>query len=310
MPNDILTSNLSTLFNIPLETDIATQDELSAVRKELSDSIDEIKGDLGSYLPLSGGTLSEGFCIKAMTRKEGGEEKDFIRYIETFDSEIEEYGDETIAIGSEITQVPARDYNLPGGNIAIGDHLSLSGTARSILIGSYSSIDNDMQNDPNVLIGISSKARSGGSIAIGPFTEALSDCAIALGDQAKAKAENATQIGVGTNNKRNTLQFLNYTVIDQNGNVPLDRISTYDFTNNTTLSAVSATVLTQSKAYADNKFISRKKIKDEISACLSTLVDYDLSNPGEYNILSIAYNLNVVMNTLSNIMLMAKNPNN
>ena len=64
----------------------------------------------------------------------------------------------------------------------------------------------------------------GGGGAIGKEAEAKDG--FAGGYQAKATGKNSVQLGTGTNSNPDTLQFKSYTIIDANGNIPMDRLST------------------------------------------------------------------------------------
>ena len=69
--------------------------------------------------------------------------------------------------------------------------------------------------------GQEASAESGG--AVGSAASATNG--FAGGYKAKATASGAVQLGQGTNNNANTLQFRDYQIVDANGNIPASRLS-------------------------------------------------------------------------------------
>ena len=80
------------------------------------------------------------------------------------------------------------------------------------------------RSNTGIAIGYQTSANSQ-NIAIGYEADASGNGSIALGDLAKATNHDAVQIGTGTNNSQNTLQFRNYPLVDSNGNIPYERLS-------------------------------------------------------------------------------------
>lgn len=67
------------------------------------------------------------------------------------------------------------------------------------------------------------------------------DNSAAIGNNSNALGENAVQLGAGTNTTPNTLQFLNLTVVDADGQIPNDRLTRIiDLINNSTVHVDSA----------------------------------------------------------------------
>lgn len=77
-----------------------------------------------------------------------------------------------------------------------------------------------------IAIGNSADAPAPGSISIGQNSQASGSPAIAIGPSAKVAASGAIQIGTGTNSVRNTVQFCSYQLLDANGNIPKERLTT------------------------------------------------------------------------------------
>lgn len=72
------------------------------------------------------------------------------------------------------------------------------------------------------ILGNASSADNTVTVGVNASTSATG--AIALGKDASASANNAIQIGAGTNSDANTLQILNYQLLDAAGKVPLGRL--------------------------------------------------------------------------------------
>lgn len=94
-------------------------------------------------------------------------------------------------------------------------------------------------------VGVNASAQNGGAVgsgasatnggAVGSVASATSGGAVgnnakattggAVGNNAKATEDGAVQLGSGTNDKANTLQFRDYQIVDANGNIPASRLS-------------------------------------------------------------------------------------
>lgn len=107
-----------------------------------------------------------------------------------------------------------------GYGVAVG--YGATGSTGSVVIGSQA-----QATDANsVAIGRNAVTNSqsvaiGGTANYSTATTASGAYSIAVGYNAKATATNAIQLSTGTNSTASTLQFLNTTVIDANGKVPL-----------------------------------------------------------------------------------------
>lgn len=66
-------------------------------------------------------------------------------------------------------------------------------------------------------------AKAPSAIAIGTDALASNEGSIAVGDGAKSSANYAVQIGTGTNSTADTLQFRDYQLLNENGQVPAER---------------------------------------------------------------------------------------
>lgn len=74
-------------------------------------------------------------------------------------------------------------------------------------------------------VGILGNASSAdNTVTVGANASTSATGAIAIGKDASASASNAIQIGAGTNSSANTLQILNYQLLDAGGKVPLGRL--------------------------------------------------------------------------------------
>lgn len=109
-------------------------------------------------------------------------------------------------------------------SIAIGgsdeDQQSVVCTSgESIAIGYGTQVEDGVSNDGLTILG-------GPSIAIGTKAKIMGSKSVALGFKANVEASNSVQLGTGTNSNPDTLQFMEYTIVDADGNIPMDRLST------------------------------------------------------------------------------------
>lgn len=129
------------------------------------------------------------------------------------------------AEGSNNSVVMGTSCSILGtGSIASDDELY-----GAVLIGNDSSADGNY----SVTIGDDAKTTGEASVAIGSSTYAYGNSNVSIGDQAViqkatetgAEVTGAVQLGHGTNNTSNTLQFRTYQVIDANGHLPKERLT-------------------------------------------------------------------------------------
>ncbi len=69
-------------------------------------------------------------------------------------------------------------------------------------------------------VGSGANSTTGGAVGLGAYTTT----GFAGGYMAKASAKGAVQLGTGTNNNAGTMQFLDYTVVEEDGNIPNERL--------------------------------------------------------------------------------------
>ena len=103
---------------------------------------------------------------------------------------------------------------------AIGYNSSVAGNDATAV-----GVNAQANGDTSTAIGKLSKANYFGATALGYGAEANHIAAIALGAASTASVAGAAQIGRGTNNNANTLQFLNHQVMDENGQIPASALS-------------------------------------------------------------------------------------
>lgn len=107
---------------------------------------------------------------------------------------------------------------------ALGDQSTAIG--HGYINSSYSVSINGLVYAPySVSIGHNATVNSGYGVAIGNTASATNINAVALGADAVVNATSACQLGRGTNSNQGTLQFLTYTMCDQYGFIPLQRLS-------------------------------------------------------------------------------------
>lgn len=93
--------------------------------------------------------------------------------------------------------------------------------------------------DGNMSVGYGTNTIGSGCIAIGKYAMAGGEDnsgngtnnSIAIGCFAESLADNAIQIGEGINSQENTVKIRNYTLLQNNGTLPKERLSTYLPTN-------------------------------------------------------------------------------
>ena len=131
----------------------------------------------------------------------------------------------------------AGEYEISGlGGITIG---SGSETGQSaVALGE----DTHASGYADIAIGEYAESLGSRGVAIGLSSTVLNEKGVALGANAKSSAENAFQLGDGTNNNKNTLQFYNYqvTACDDDGTKYLNdvgKLSSLKTANKTSIAA-------------------------------------------------------------------------
>ena len=81
-------------------------------------------------------------------------------------------------------------------------------------------VGNDASTLSGGAVGSGANSTTGGAVGLGAYTTT----GFAGGYMAKASANGAVQLGTGTNNNAGTMQFLDYTVADEDGNIPNERL--------------------------------------------------------------------------------------
>lgn len=127
-----------------------------------------------------------------------------------------ESGEDGISIGDGVKNI-FRSIAIGGSDEDQQPVVCMSG--ESIAIGYGTQIEDGVSNDGVTILGEP-------SIAIGTKAKIMGSKSIALGFKANVEASNSIQLGTGTNSNPDTLQFKSYTIIDANGNIPMDRLST------------------------------------------------------------------------------------
>ena len=117
------------------------------------------------------------------------------------------------------TIVGAKSYS-DDGNSGIVLGYNSGATTDSITIG------NNITK-PTYTGSISIKSRANGqyAIAIGQNCSSTQPNSVAIGTTAKCQAQDAVQLGSGTNSTATTLQFRNYQLVDSSGKIPNDRLN-------------------------------------------------------------------------------------
>ena len=122
----------------------------------------------------------------------------------------EEYS-HTVAIGDSINLQDGTNPTAPSNSVFIGYDL-----------GSTVQTGDTMYGESNVVIGDSSDVHGDQNIIIGKSSNVTGYRSTAIGFNAVVNADNAVQIGTGTNSTSNSLKFKTTTIIDGNGklNIP------------------------------------------------------------------------------------------
>ena len=133
----------------------------------------------------------------------------------------------SISDNSSITGNEPDDYHTVaiGTNINLQDGTNPIPTIRCVCIGSQlTAVHNTgdtRTNERSVLIGNDSDIHGDKTVAIGYACYGNGSESIAIGKNAVVNADGATQLGEGTNNNNNTLQFKSTKIVDQNGKLTI-----------------------------------------------------------------------------------------
>jgi hypothetical protein len=119
----------------------------------------------------------------------------------------------SIAIGAEADATTDED-SIKNQAIAIGWHAQAKGS-NAIAIGGGA-----QHPDETIETGNATVAKGNTAIAFGYDAKAMSTSSISIGRSAKTFEEGAVQIGSGINTNKNSLQFMDYTVVDSTGQIP------------------------------------------------------------------------------------------
>ena len=126
-------------------------------------------------------------------------------------------GKDTITSGSNAVALGVGSQCGSSGSIAIGFQSIATTGNRAIAIGS----NNMAYGIDSVVMGVGSLSESSAtaSMAIGQGARVRAAAGVAIGDNAEVDtgATNAVQIGNGTNDTINTMQYLNNTIASSNG---------------------------------------------------------------------------------------------
>jgi len=199
-------------------------------------------------LPLSGGTISGNFGV----------------YDPNLSSDSFSINDATnkhfVSIGSGAS---VKEVSLRQNGVALG--------ISAIVSGNY-----------GTAIGNSAYASSSG-VAVGSYhTEATTTRAIAIGCQTSATAKDAIQLGRGINNETSSFQVLSYKVLDGNGNVPYERLSS---------------------VLINEEYISKATIINALSDITTeNLSGIDYNNPTQDSLSVLYHNVGILQNALSNVL--------
>ena len=79
-------------------------------------------------------------------------------------------------------------------------------------------------NGEKIAVGKSAVASKYGAVAIGSYAEAKASYSIAIGSESRATAEYAVQLGSGCNSTYGSLQFGEWTLLDEFGKIPAARL--------------------------------------------------------------------------------------
>ena len=145
-----------------------------------------------------------------------------------------------------------------------------------------------VNGNQGVAYGVSAIANGEFSTSIGGLSNAQSRDSIAVGHMAVSTSPYSAQIGEGTNSNEGTFQFRNWTLVDANGNIPLERLSNIEISSGETLPDQTnngGKVLTTNGDEASwNHIINLNDITTSSSEGLSNLVLNKLTQ-AEYNAL-------------------------
>lgn len=147
-----------------------------------------------------------------------------------------------------------------------------------------------------VAFGRGASASDAYTTAFGYQAAASGNSAMALGRGANSQAGGAVQIGLGTNTKANTLQFKDYTLLESNGKIPIERINI-----GTTSDTVAAGNTLSNAVNLANEYTDTKADFTVSNSVLVATIEATAPAPGNYAAVS-----NAAMNAASREALAAK----
>lgn len=108
----------------------------------------------------------------------------------------------------------------------------------------------DQQSQARTNIGAAAQSTTNGGFAGGSGTSATTGAAI--GSNAQATADGAVQLGAGTNSAPNTLQFRNFQLCDDNGQIPAERLNNVPSKITGGASSIATDDLSENRALVSN----------------------------------------------------------
>lgn len=194
--------------------------------------------DLNDYLPLTGGTLTGNLTGKYITgtwlqATAANHQTSAASKIAVFDVSGWLYYRTSAELLSDIGAAAQKNEHngfeagneasaQAGGAIGSGAIADAGGAIGQMAnAGDGGAVGNGAHATTGGAVGQASRATTGGGVGQG----AQAVDGFAGGYLAKATASGAVQLGTGTNNNANTLQFRGYQIIDANGNIPAQRLS-------------------------------------------------------------------------------------
>lgn len=158
-------------------------------------------------------------------------------------------GCESIAIGKSSAATDDNSLAIGRGAVSYGANAvqigaGVNATAGTLQFRSWPLVDSDGkipkerlsamdETDPTftawtngeaVAVGESAVAARFGAVGIGAYARAKSSYSVAIGGESMATAEYAVQLGAGCNSTYGSLQFGEWTLLDEFGKIPADRL--------------------------------------------------------------------------------------
>lgn len=117
-------------------------------------------------------------------------------------------------------------------------------------------------------VGVRASVQSGGAVG----AAARATTGFAGGENAKATASGAVQLGYGTNDNENTLQFREYQIVNENGLIPAARLSNIQVPVTSVNGKTGAVNLTAADVGATTESYVNSQIAAAITTALNTAV--------------------------------------